>query len=144
MRFRLVRERRRAACRLRVQTATIVGLSLSSLAAAFAVLQYSDRFRTAICQSPSLWWNDQWLNRSSGQPGPLARFWVSVGDRETDENVTHGPTGMVQKVSQIEGCRRMCELMRVRGIEVNEHTFAGGHDPDCWRDDLRLALPWSF
>jgi hypothetical protein len=36
----------------------------------------------------------------------------------------------------------MCELMRVRGVEVSERTFAGGHDPDCWRDDLRLALPW--
>jgi enterochelin esterase family protein len=38
---------------------TVVGLSLSGLAAAHAALTHNSRFRAAICQSPSFWWNDE-------------------------------------------------------------------------------------
>ena len=122
----------------------IVGLSLSGLAAAFAATQYSDQFPNAICQSPSFWWNDEWFRRTFGEQQSRTRFWISVGNLEKQENVTHPPTGMMQRASQIDACRRTWNLLKSRGYVVRDHIFEGSHDPNCWREDLALALSWAL
>jgi enterochelin esterase-like enzyme len=121
----------------------IAGVSLSGLAAAHAALTHSDQFRGAICQSPSFWWNDERL-RSSLPTVANSRqaFWISVGNQETGHSVSHPPSGLLQQSSQIDACQRVCEALTASKYHVNYRVFQGGHDPECWRDDLVLALPW--
>lgn len=124
--------------------AVLVGLSLSGLAAAHATLT-TRGFRVAVCQSPSFWWAGERLASSL----PLAaadapRFWVSVGDRETESGVAHPPSGLLQDASQRDACERGSDALRTAGYRVAYRVFAGGHDPVCWREDLTLALPWAM
>ncbi len=121
----------------------LCGLSLSGLAAAFTLLRHSTVFSGALCQSPSAWWSDEWLVKSlmvNGAPG--SRFWISVGDREVQEGVTHPPTGLFQKTSQIGSVRRLAEKLSGCNAPVRYNEFPGGHDPACWAAELPQALPW--
>jgi enterochelin esterase-like enzyme len=129
---------------MRCNNMVIVGLSLSGLASAFAATQYSDQFPNAICQSPSFWWNDEWFRQTFGEQRSRTRFWISVGNLEKQENVTHPPTGMMQRASQIDACRRTWDLLKSHGYVVRDHIFDGSHDPNCWREDLALALSWAL
>lgn len=113
----------------------LCGLSLSGLATAYAVASYPDRFAGALCQSPSAWWNDEWLVRHCPPGAKEQRFWVSVGDEEVAENVTHG--ALVQKTSQVDSCRRLAEV-----LETPLQVFSGGHDPVAWAKELPQALAW--
>jgi enterochelin esterase-like enzyme len=70
------------------------------------------------------------------------RFWLSVGDEETDVNVTHPPTGIFQRISQIAGVERAHAVLEENGGEVNCHRFRGGHAFTPWRAELSEALPW--
>jgi len=122
---------------------TIVGLSLSGLAAAYAALTHQSQFCSAICQSPSFWWNEERLS-SSLPPATDSRpaFWISVGNQETERGLCHPPSGLLQLTSQIEACQRGCDALREARYNVSYRLFEGGHDPACWREDLVLALPW--
>lgn len=117
---------------------TLCGLSLSGLAAAHAALRHPSVFHRAICQSPSAWWNDEWLSRHV-PAGPGPSFYISVGDRETAENVDHGHPDLFQVTSQADSCRRLAEDLRVEGHPVEYREFAGGHDAESWRADLETV-----
>ena len=127
-----------------VTKVVLAGLSLSGLAAAFAATRFPSAFAATICQSPSFWWEAGRFGEEL-RPAPDAgpRFWVCVGDRETDANVSHPPSGMLQGMTQIEGCDAGVGALRRNGYHVSYRTYAGGHDPNCWREDLMLALPWA-
>ena len=121
----------------------LVGVSLSGLAAAHAAL-ITERFRVAICQSPSFWWNQEHLAASLPQAnGSPTTFWVSVGDLETDCGVSHPPSGLFQATSQRDSCARVAAVLLAAGYPVSQRIFRGAHDPECWREDLALALPWA-
>jgi enterochelin esterase family protein len=123
----------------------LVGLSLSGLAAAFAFTQFQSSFSAAICQSPSFWWEDGRFCKELPPASPAGKkLWVCVGDNETDANVSHAPSGLFQKLTQIQGCEQACTALRERGFDVTYRMYAGGHDPACWRADLELALPWAI
>jgi len=123
----------------------LVGLSLSGLAAAYVSSRFPDRFLATISQSPSFWWEDERFREELPPAGASSpRYWVSVGDRETEKDVLHAPSGMRQRSTQIEACEKTCAVMRDRGYAVNYRVFGGGHDPDCWREDLEIALPWVW
>jgi enterochelin esterase family protein len=121
----------------------LCGLSLSGLSAAFTVLRHPNIFSGALCQSPSAWWNDQWLvsslTRDGSQPG---RFWISVGDEELQENVAHPPSGLFQKTCQLDSVRGLARALSGSGRQVRYNEFAGGHDPARWADELPQALAW--
>jgi iron(III)-enterobactin esterase len=121
----------------------IAGLSLSGLAAAYASLLLPGVFCGAVCQSPSFWWEEERF-RSSLPPATTSHspYWISVGNQEVEVGVSHAPSGMLQTASQIDACQRTCEAMKLQGFNVEYRVFDGGHDCDCWRDDLMLALPW--
>jgi enterochelin esterase family protein len=122
----------------------LLGLSLSGLAAAHAALT-TGRFRAAICRSPSLWWNEERLAASLPEAkGDAAALWISVGDLETECGVSHPPSGMRQETSQRDSCGRGVDAFRAAGYAVSYRVFHGGHDPECWREDLALALPWAM
>jgi enterochelin esterase family protein len=127
-----------------IQGIVLAGLSLSGLAAAFIATRFPRNFSATICQSPSFWWEG---GRFANELPPAAthggKLWVCVGDRETEANVSHPPSGLIQRLSQVEGCDAGCAALRRNGYIVRYRTYAGGHDPGCWREDLALALPWA-
>jgi enterochelin esterase-like enzyme len=121
----------------------LCGLSLSGLAAAFAAVRHPGVFAGILCQSPSAWWNEEWLAASLVPAGnPPCRFWISVGDQELQENVSHPPSGLFQKTSQLASVRRLAQLLKATGNEVRYAEFSGGHDPQCWAAELPEALRW--
>ena len=114
----------------------IGGLSLSGLAAAWLALQYPGHFRYCLSQSGSFWWNDQHFAKMAAQRAPVkARFWLSVGDQETE--VDDPP-----EVSQIVGVKNAREVLKSLGATVHYHEFHGDHDLKYWRAELEQALRW--
>ncbi len=121
----------------------LCGLSLSGMAAAFAAVQHPEVFRGAVCQSPSAWWNDEWLAANlPAKLSPTSRFWISVGDEETAEGISHPPTGLLQRVSQLASCNKLAQSLASRGAMVRYSEFQGGHDPSCWAKELPAAVAW--
>ena len=51
------------------------------------------------------------------------RFWLSVGNKETDVNVSHPPSGLFQEINQIEGVRKAVALLQEFRGKVNYHYF---------------------
>lgn len=121
----------------------IVGLSLSGLMATWLTLRYPQHFSRCLSQSGSYWWDYDWFERMARERAPVTgRFWLSVGDRETQTNVTHPPSGLFQEISQIAGVEKMASELEQLGAKVRCRTFEGGHSIQPWRDELSLALPW--
>ena len=121
----------------------ICGLSLSGLAAAHIALLYPTRFPAALCQSGSFWLApDAFAELARQRPPVKTRFWLSVGDEETDEDVTHPPTGLFQGISQIAGVERARAALEENGGDVNCHRYPGGHSVEQWRAELGDALQW--
>ena len=117
------------------------GLSLSGLAAAFTVLRYPNVFAGALCQSPSAWWNEEWLT-SSIDGSSRGKYWISVGDQEVASDVRHPPTDLFQGTSQLDSVRRLVARLRTTQAIVRSHEYSGGHDPACWAAELPDALTW--
>ena len=121
----------------------ICGVSLSGLAAAHIALLYPTRFRAALCQSGSFWFEPDAFARLARKSAPVkTRFWLSVGDEETDTNVNHPPTGLFQAISQIAGVERARAALEETGGEVSYHRYHGGHAFEPWRAELGDALRW--
>jgi enterochelin esterase family protein len=121
----------------------ICGLSLSGLAAAHVALLYPTRFPAALCQSGSFWFEPDALARLARERPPVkTRFWLSVGDEETDVNVSHPPTGIFQGISQIAGVEKARAALENNGGDVNCHRHRGGHAFEPWRAELADALRW--
>jgi len=70
------------------------------------------------------------------------RFWLSVGTPEVQENVSHPPTPLIQKTSQLASARRLAKRMTETGHEIHCHEYYGAHDPVCWGAELPQALAW--
>jgi enterochelin esterase family protein len=121
----------------------ICGLSLSGLAAAHIALLYPTRFPAALCQSGSFWFEpDAFARLAQQHPPGKTRFWLSVGDEETDTNVSHPPTGLFQGISQIAGVERARAVLEETGGDVSCHRYRGGHAFEPWRAELGDALQW--
>jgi enterochelin esterase family protein len=139
----VVSEARRRVPTLAAERHLICGLSLSALAAAHIALMYPTRFPAALCQSGSFWFEPDAFARLAQQRPPVkTRFWLSVGDEETDVDVTHPPTGLVQRISQVAGVERARDVLEENGGDVSFHRFRGGHDFAHWRTELSDALRW--
>ena len=117
----------------------ICGLSLSGLQAAFTACRHPDVFSLALCQSGSFWWL---ADNEILWPATNARFWLSVGDKETATNVSHPPTGLFQGISQIAGVETAAQRLSALGGGVRCHRYAGGHAAAPWREELGPALQW--
>ena len=112
----------------------IGGLSLSGLASAWLALQYPGQFRYCLSQSGSFWWNDERFTKTVSQHKPITnRFWLSVGDQETE--VDEPP-----EVSQIVGVKNAQRALKTLGATVHYHEYHGGHDLKYWREELGEAL----
>jgi enterochelin esterase-like enzyme len=121
----------------------LLGLSLSGLAAVYAAWQRPDVFVGAIAQSPSAWWNEEWLTQAVAAAPPCpARFWLSVGDEERQSGVSHPPTGLYQGTSQYDSVERLARQLTASGATVRLNNYPGGHDPQCWAAELPESLNW--
>ena len=70
------------------------------------------------------------------------RFWLSVGDGETQSGLTHQPSGMRQDLSQVDGVRAAQAALQAIGGEVHYHEYEGGHAAKPWREELPAAFAW--
>ena len=121
----------------------ICGLSLSGLAAAHIALLHPTRFSAALCQSGSFWWEPVAFARLAAEHPPVGtRFWLSVGDEETDSGVSHPPTGLFQAISQIDGVERAVAVLEEHGGDVRFHRYRGGHSVEHWQAELDDAVTW--
>jgi enterochelin esterase family protein len=121
----------------------LCGLSLSGLAATFTAFQHPTAFCGVLSQSPSAWWDDEWLTTALTPDKRIgSRFWISVGDQESQENVMHSRDGLFQKASQRDSVRRLAEKLEGLCREVQHEEFSGGHDIACWAAELPRALAW--
>jgi len=116
----------------------ICGLSLSGLESAYIAFRHGNVFSAALSQSGSFWWLQ---GRDIRLPTTTAKFWLSVGDQETANSVTHSPE-LIQKISQIAGVEQAAEEFRRLGGTVHYHRYPGGHAPAPWRAELPSALRW--
>ena len=122
----------------------ICGVSLSGLLSAYITINYPNIFSYSLCQSGSFWWEHKWFEEMARQSSPIqARFWISVGDQETDENVSHSPT-MFQEISQISGVEKAVQVIEELGGEVNYHLYSGGHEFAPWKEEAADAFHWLF
>ena len=121
----------------------LCGLSLSALQAVFTALRRPGVFAGVLAQSPSAWWEDEWLLTAlPTMQSPPPRMWMSVGSQELQTNVSHPPTSLVQKTSQLDSVRRLSSALSARGHNIHTHVYNGGHDPACWAVELPQALEW--
>ena len=112
------------------------GLSLSGLESAWLALQYPGHFRYCLSQSGAFWWDDEQFTKMARQRAPVnTRFWLSVGDQETE--VDNPP-----EVSQIVGVKNAQQALKTLGATVHYHEFHGDHDLKYWRAELGQALLW--
>lgn len=121
----------------------LCGLSLSALQSIFTGLKHPGIFAGILAQSPSAWWQDERLASSLDTLSSFrGRFWLSVGTREVEENVSHPPTPLIQKTSQVASVRRLAKCMTKAGHDTHLNEYDGGHDPACWGAELPKALEW--
>lgn len=117
----------------------ICGLSLSGLESAFIAFRYPAVFPRALCQSGSFWWLAD--HDVMFRPADL-RLWLSVGSQETETNVTHPPTSLFQRVSQVEGVEAAVRRFEALGATVRYNPYSGGHAMEPWKTELAPALQW--
>jgi enterochelin esterase family protein len=117
----------------------ICGVSLSGLAAAYTALLHPGVFAHALCQSGSFWW---FADHEADLPATNARFWLSVGSRETATDVSHPPSGLFQRISQIDGVEAARRRLEALGAHIHYRVFEGGHTFASWREELKPALTW--
>ncbi len=117
----------------------LCGFSLSGLAAAYATVHNPTVFSKALCQSGSFWWL---ADNEVDMPSTCDRFWLSVGNEETETDVRHSPSGMHQRVSQIEGVETAVRRLEKLGGLVKSRVFQGGHSIDPWVEEIVPALTW--
>ena len=117
----------------------ICGLSLSGLESAYIAFHYPATFTRSLSQSGSFWWL---ADHDVAFPEARIRLWLSVGSEETATNVTHPPTSLFQRVSQIEGVQAAARRFESLGATVRYNPHQGGHAMEPWRNELAPALQW--
>jgi enterochelin esterase family protein len=121
----------------------ICGLSLSGLESAYIHLKFPRIFSASLSQSGSFWWNRKRFADLVREHSHLnSRYWLSVGDQETEENATHAPSGMIQEFTQIAGVQSAVDALKAAGAEVTHRIFNGGHAFEPWIGELPDALEW--
>jgi enterochelin esterase-like enzyme len=127
----------------RIERVFLCGLSLSALQAVFTALRPPGVFAGVLAQSPSAWWQDEWLTQSLPVlPTTPNCFWLSVGTQELQTNVSHPPTPLLQITSQLDSVRQLSAALTTAGHAIHLHEYDGGHDPTCWGKELPEALAW--
>lgn len=119
------------------------GTSLSGLQAAFTSITHPETFSYSLNQSGSFWWNREWLKENlSSLFTKSGRHWISVGDKETESQAFHPPTGMRQELDQISAAHGFARALESAGSEVHYHLYSGGHEIRPWKEEFAQAVQW--
>jgi enterochelin esterase-like enzyme len=116
----------------------VAGSSYGGLAAAYAALRYPQRYGNVLSQSGAFWWQPSdipgaWLvDQFNSQPRLPVRFYLDVGDQETDAGGG--------KMSMLSVNRLFRDLLLHKGNEVAYYEFKGGHEYECWRKTFAIGL----
>jgi enterochelin esterase family protein len=117
----------------------VAGSSYGGLAAAYAALCHPERFGNVLSQSGAFWWQPSsnsskpWLaEQFEAVPSISVRFYLDVGDRETDS--TDG------RMSMVDVNRYLRKTLEQKGCQVTYYEFKGGHDYACWRKTFAIGL----
>ena len=128
---------------IRSKNNIICGLSLSGLLSAYISLNYPKVFSHCLSQTGSFWWKHEWFRKMAANlSANHQRYWLSVGNEETDVNISHPPSGLFQEINQIEGVKKAVLLLQELGGEVNFNLFQGGHKVEPLKAELPIALEW--
>ena len=118
----------------------VAGSSFGGLAAIYAAFERPDRFGNAITQSGSFGWGaedgreHEWLtNRIETSSTTIGRAWMTIGTLEDHDRPGGGASGLRSN-------RRLRDVLRAKGCELEYSEYAGGHDYVCWRGSLADAL----
>ena len=90
------------------------GLSLSGLLSTYITLNYPEVFSYSLNQSCSFWWKHEWFRTMARNLSTNNhRYWLSVGNKKTDLNVSHPPFGFLfQGINQVEGVNKAIALLQ--------------------------------
>src|SRR5262249_9518457 len=101
----------------------------------YEALQHPEVFGNVLAQSGAFYWvpdrykgeEASWLARQyiTGPPPSALRFYMEAGIFESDI---------------LQSSRRLRDVLRAKGYEVNYREFAGGHDRLTWRGSLADGL----
>jgi len=128
---------------IRADKNIICGVSLSGLASAHIHLTFPHIFSSSLSQSGSFWWNrKRFASLVRERSRTTSRYWLSVGNEETQVGESHPPTGMLQEYSQIDGVQSASDALKAAGAEVSQHLYQGGHEFEPWINELPDALEW--
>jgi enterochelin esterase family protein len=108
----------------------LAGQGLGGLTAAHAALTSPGRFGNALVQSGSFWWpagtGAEWLtDRIEDSARRPVRFRISAGTQEW---------------VLLPANRRLRDVLRARGYDVDYREINAGHDYLPWRDELAAGL----
>jgi enterochelin esterase family protein len=127
--------------------ATLAGVSLGGLAAAYGAFHHPEVFGNALSQSGSFWFTPgarQVAATHHLEPGALIReirdapkkplkIWMEVGIFEGMGDGLVGGGMIVQN-------RHLRDVLLSKGYDVSYREFSGGHDYACWRGSLADGL----
>lgn len=121
----------------------ICGLSLSGLMSVYIAAHHPALFPRCLAQSGSFWLKHEWFEEKLKSLGKLkTKFYMSVGDEETEENVTHQPNDLYQEISQVAGVKKAASVLEDLGAEVNFQIYKGGHAITPWKKEFPDAMKW--
>jgi enterochelin esterase-like enzyme len=118
---------------------TIVGDSLTGLAASYAAHDYPGTFRKVISQSGSYFRapsgeEPEWLARHlAGEPAIPVEFYLEIGLLETAAIPSRDP-------SMLTANRHLRDVLRAKGNEVYYVEHFSGHEHLSWRATIAEAL----
>ena len=138
-----------ARAKYRVSTARedviVGGFSYSGLAAGFCAFRHPETFGNVLAMSGSFWWFPEYAAPNApfqGEPGWLTRQTVAA-TRPARPPRYFLATGRFEDFfpwSSLGETRRLRDVLRARGHEVEFREFMGGHDPVSWRSSMVEGL----
>lgn len=122
---------------------TIIGDSLTGLAAACAAHDYPELFGKVISQSGSYYRapageEPEWLARHLAREPPIpVQFYLEIGLLETAFVPSRDP-------SMLTANRHLRDVLTAKGNRVHYVEHYSGHEHLTWRATIADALVWSF
>lgn len=120
----------------------VVGASLGGLMAAYLGFKHSSLFGQVLSQAGAFSWKPEgeseydWLPRQyDASPRLPLRFYLEAGLFETAVQ-----TGFGGAQDFLAATRRMRDVLRAKGYEVQHREFSTGHNPLNWKGTLATGL----
>ena len=115
----------------------LVGQSLGGLCSLYGGLFASSRFASVIAQSGAFWWPEV-----DNLPAEGALFERLETHQIAPINIVL--TAGCYEQEMLQATQIMAQTLKDKGHNIHYHSFSGGHDWLCWRQDLLDSLELIF